>query len=560
MNIRPAILLLSVFLPISASYAQPLAQLLREDLQSPQRVAGIQGGDTLRMAALLSRYYAGRYDAPGWIDESGPLLNAQQLMNAVRDSRNDGLDPANYHFHALTELLDALHEPQLTSEVRQQRLAALELFFSDAFLLLDLHASRGKVNAHDMTPELVKPADAAALMEQLGAVMNGTSPEMLIASLEPHEPGYSGLREALARYRVRMAAGGFPGVPAGATLREGDSGPRVAALIARLDAEGDLKQGEVKDSRTIYGPAVTAAVKRFQAQRGLQSDGIAGSATIAAMNEPVSDLIDRVRVNMERWRWLPRNLPATRVMVNIAGFNATLFDQGQTVMQARVIVGLPAKQTPEFKDQIRYLVINPSWDVPASIAGEELLPKVQADSNYLKRHGYTVLQGWGAAEHEVDPATVDWKQWTADTLPYHFRQAPGPENPLGKVKFVFPNAFDVYMHDTPAQELFASSRCAFSHGCIRVSHAMDLAAALLKLDGRPDPPAFLARAVASGQTQRVDLTHPVPIYIIYMTTWVDGSGVLEFSPDVYERDPELLHALNAPLPENPVCCTAFVQH
>ncbi|HEX6549514.1 MAG TPA: L,D-transpeptidase family protein [Gammaproteobacteria bacterium] len=560
MNLRSGILLCLLCMPFPAAWAQSLSDEVGRDLKSPAIVTQFSGGETLRLPVPLAGFYAARHDAPGWVADAGPLPAAQQMLEAIRRSRDDGLSPTDYHFHALNGLLDSLHEEGLPPEARRQRLAALELLLSDAFLLLDLHAANGRVNPADMTPQKARAGILEPLFQQLNAVMSGADPVALIENNEPHNFEYRSLRAALSRYRAIEAGGGFQPVPAGSTLRVGDSGARVELLIARLEADGDLNSADITGPGAVYGPAVSAAVKRFQSRYGLQSDGVAGAATIAAMNEPVEQLIERLRLNMERWRWLPRDLPATRVMVNIAGFHAILFDQDKSVLDAKVIVGQTARQTPEFNDQIRYLVVNPSWDVPASIAGEELLPKVQADSGYLKRHGYVALQGWGAAEREIDPASVNWKQWTAETLPYHFRQAPGPENPLGKVKFIFPNGFDVYMHDTPAQELFGASRCTFSHGCIRVARAMDLAAALLKLDGRRDPAEFLARAVASGQTQRLDLDHPVPIYIVYLTAWVNGAGVLEFRPDVYERDPELLHALNAPLAENSSCCIASVQH
>ncbi len=553
MSIRTGLafaLLLILTLPAQAA---SLVDYIQQDLRTPGNLALEACGESLTSSGALARLYAARADAPGWVDDNEPLPAAAQMLDAIRASRDDGLRPLNYHFHAINHLLDSLNAPELTADMRRQRLAALELLLSDAFLTLAGDERYGRVEPEKLIP----PAGGMIrhdLSPELQAVFNGSDPQTLIRSMTPQTQEYAAMRAALASYRVLQADGRIPAIAAGATLKRGDRGERVAALIAHLQAEGDLP-GEFSHG-TLFNAQVQFALKQYQSRHGLKSDGVAGADTLALLNRPAVDWINLLRVNLDRLRRLPRNLPATRLVVNIADFHARLWEQGRIKMTAKVIVGQPGKQTPEFNDWIRYLVVNPAWDVPPSIAGEEILPDVQKDPGYLKRHGYEVLQGWGADEHAVDPASINWKQWNKDTLPYHFRQKPGPENPLGRVKFMFPNRYDVYLHDTPAQHLFNASQCAFSHGCIRVARAMQLATELLRLDGRENPAKLLKQAVASGKTLQIDLSNPIPIYIVYLTAWVNDSGMLEFRRDFYERDPQVLNLLDAPVLGNLQCSVA----
>lgn len=350
------------------------------------------------------------------------------------------------------------------------------------------------------------------------------------------------MRAALLRYRIAEYRGGLPVVAR--APQPGDVDPAVAALVARLRAEGD-PQLETLNGQ-VYDSAVQAAVQRFQLRHGLTASGMVDAPTLAALNEPIEARIDKIRVNMERLRWLPQQPAATRLVVNIASFQARLYRDDALLLVEPVVVGTPFRQTPEFSDRIQYLVVNPSWDVPSLIAGQDILPKLQADPSYLDANNFEVLQGWGAAERAVDPGSVDWKSWTADNLPYRLRQKPGAANPLGRIKFMFPNRYGVYLHDTPAQGLFSEGQRTFSSGCIRVAHALDLAAAILTLDGRTDSRQFLQAALAGDATLQIPLSRPLPIYIVYFTTWVETDGSLDFRSDVYDRDADILRTLDTP--------------
>lgn len=546
-----AALIFAHVLPIAAARAGSLADEIQAQLKRPQDNAEVISGETLRMPAALDAFYAARDYKPGWVSGDGLRPSAQAMLDVLDASSEEGLNPEDYHVRALRNLFAALHGSSPSDSGRPARMATVELLLSDAFVLLAEHESHGRLDHDEFNPEGSAVPDLPNLTQRLQEAMQSSIPGSGLQGLGSQEPGYAALKAALAHYRQLAGQPASVEIPAGPPLKRGDEGPRVAVLIARLVVEGDLR---APASEEIFDDSVEGAVRRFQARHGLESDGVAGKSTLIALNTPMQAWVEQLRVNLERLRWLPRNSAATRVEVNIADYSATLYENGAATLSAPVVVGLPYRQTPEFSDMIRYLVFNPNWDVPPTIGGEEILPRIQKHSSYLKRHGYVVLRGWNGAEHQVDGSTIDWKHWTADTLPYHFRQLPGPENALGQVKFMFPNRYGVYLHDTPAQGLFAVGQRTFSHGCIRVAHALDLADNLLQIDTGGDPSEMVEKIMSSHETRQVELAHPIPIYILYLTAWVDDLGVVQFRPDIYGRDPEILHELDAPLSDHPACC------
>ncbi|MGD8575205.1 MAG: L,D-transpeptidase family protein [Gammaproteobacteria bacterium] len=529
--------------------AASLPEALRAELEQSRHVSGAVDLDRLYLPGVLGRFYGARGDIPGWVDDQGALPVAGTMPAIIRASREDGLQPDDYHLQAIQQLL-TLTGRGTAPDHRQ--LATLELLLSDAFLLLAQHELDGRVDPTVINPLLSVKHHSRDLSGLLTSVLAGADPRTTLARLLPDDPGYRELRRALARYRSQAANGDPEPVADGPPLKRGATGPRVLALIRHLETEGDLPLGDT--SGDWFGPAVEEAVARFQLRHGLSTDGIAGRVTLAAINRPAAERVAQIRVNLERRRWLPYHLEPRRVVVNIADFRATLFVDGDPVLSNRVIVGKPYRQTPEFSDRIRYLVINPDWDVPNTIAAEDILPAVRSDPGYLERRGFQVLVGWNEAERAVSPDSINWRKVSADRLAYHFRQAPGPANPLGRIKFMFPNRFGVYLHDTPSASLFRSSTRTFSSGCIRVANALGLARRLLELDGGTGAEEKLESALASGETSRIDLNRPLPVHIVYMTAWVDDTGLLQFRNDVYDRDPPILEALDAPLPENPPCC------
>lgn len=307
-------------------------------------------------------------------------------------------------------------------------------------------------------------------------------------------------------------------------------------MRARLRASGDITVDSAKPD--LYGPALVMAVKRFQNRHGLEPDGVVGKQTVAAMNVPVEERIRQIVLNMERWRWLPEDLGDRYILVNIAGFKLTLVDSGAVWDRMRVAVGKPYRRTPVFSDRIRYLEFNPYWTVPYSIATRDLLPKIKKNPGILKVKGYELLRDGKS----VAPETINWSSLSRKNFPYTLRQKPGPKNALGRVKFMFPNQFAVYLHDTPGRQVFGHASRAFSSGCIRLARPIDLAEQVLR-----DTPDWnrerIDAVLETGKRTVVNLAKRLPVHLTYSTAWSGEGGTINFRPDIYGRDKSLHEAL-----------------
>ncbi|GIX48544.1 MAG: murein L,D-transpeptidase [Candidatus Tectimicrobiota bacterium] len=535
--------LLAIWLVVSVGFlarAQSLPEAVRERLRSRIEAAGESlplrvGSTPLYATVVLPRFYERRGYWPAWSSAEGLLPRAEELVAAIRDAEREGLDPGAYHLRQLEALLAAARQhPQ------PALLTDLDLLLTDAFLTYGAHLLAGKVDPVRLDPEWHanrREADLAAVLQR--ALETDTISASLQALLPAH-PGYAWLRAALARYRALAAAGGWPHVSTGPALRRGDAGPRVAALRRRLAATGDLPS--TAGAGGDFDAALEEAVRRFQRRHGLEADGIVGAATLAALNVPAPQRVRQIALNLERWRWLPAHLGRRYVLVNIASFELEVVEEGRRVLHMRVVVGRDYRRTPVFSSTMTYLVLNPSWHVPPRIAVQDLLPLIQKDPTYLTRQGIRVLQGWGAETRELDPQRIDWSRVTAQRFPYRLRQDPGPQNALGRVKFMFPNPFNVYLHDTPARELFAKSERTFSSGCIRLEKALELAFYLLKDHPKWNRDTIL-EALARGKEQTVVLPQPIPVHLLYWTAWAEADGTVHFRRDIYGRDARLARAL-----------------
>lgn len=337
-------------------------------------------------------------------------------------------------------------------------------------------------------------------------------------------------------------------MPDGPKMQRGDGGERVQALRNRLKATGELSFLE-EFNKDFYDVALEEAVKKYQFRNGLEIDGIVGTATRSALNVPVEDRINQIRVNMERWRWLPEDLGHRYILVNIADFTLGVFENSQSVMTMRVVVGTKYRRTPVFSSKMSYLVLCPFWHIPHKLAVEDKIPLILKDINYLEKQKIKVLQGWGSESKEIDPHTIDWSNVLSENFPYRLRQDPGPLNALGHVKFMFPNKFNVYLHDTPSREHFSKSLRSFSSGCIRIEKPMDLAVYLL----RSDPKWTLEniqKTIDENQEQTVIIPEPIDIHLLYWTSWVESDGVIHYRNDIYNRDERLRKALDEESPHS----------
>lgn len=421
--------------------------------------------------------------------------------------------------------------------------ATFELTLTDALISLVHHQLFGKVNSR-IRGIGRKLRNAFGTVDTLALARGAVSAPSLQAFIAGHlqrSPHYQRLRAALAAYRRIAATGGWQPIADGPSIEWEKIDPRIPALAARLAITGDLDDATPYRTTLAMDATLEQAVRHFQARHGLKVDGVVGPTTLAALNVPVWQRIEQLRLALERARWVSRDLDDPYIIVNIAGYRAYVIANQQIIWQSRVVVGKAYQQTPVFRDRVQYLVFNPWWHVPYSIATQELLPEIQSQPGWFQRHNYRVRNRAGAP---VDPATVDWQALTGQYFEYFFAQPPGPGNALGRVKFMFPNKYSVYLHDTPARYLFSRARRAFSHGCIRLQNPLHLAAMLLRAKGWSR--GRIDAVLASGQTTTVQLPEPVPILVLYSTANVAPDGTVYFHPDIYDRDPALAMALDGP--------------
>lgn len=518
--------------------ADPAAEHIRQRFEAAQAGYAVgAGGDQLVAVAALADFYQRRDDRPAWWRDGQLRPAATALLRAIRGVDAAGLDPGDYHLAAIEQLERRPGAAPANIE------ADLDLLLSDAFVLLASNLAVGKVDPATIDPDWsAERRDPTELAVKLlhRALGSDSLPETLEA-LQPRDPAYRRLRRARTRY-TSLAERPWPAFAEQPTIRPGAADPRLLAVRRRLVMLGDLAAADPA-AGDDYDTSTEAAVERFQRRHGIKADGVIGPATFAQLNITPAARVRQIDVNLERWRWLPRNLGKHYVLVNIAGFTLRLVEHGQVTFSAPVIAGRSYRRTPVFSDRIRYLVFNPSWTVPERLAVEDKLPRIRRDPGYLKRMGFTLYAGWGEDRRVVDPATVDWSKVSATHFPWLLVQAPGPDNALGRVKFMFPNRYDVYLHDTPSQELFGQIERAFSSGCIRVRNAMQLANRLL---AREDDftAGRIAAIVAGGKTTTVYLREPIPIYIQYWTAWVDEDGTIQFRHDIYGRDEPVAAALH----------------
>ena len=505
-------------LPATNAFAADPAEI--EALLKRSTVAW--AGQNIATERMRAGYLARGY-APMWFDGTQLTRAGAELVTEAAAAYRDGLEPAEY--------LDAIGGFSEVSNAEEAALA--ELALTNMFLTLgrDLYSglTTPSVTAKDIVirKKRVDWARWIADVDHLG-------PTVMLRTLRPNHPQYAQLRQMLQGYRTKMMRGGWPAIADGGTLREGDRDPRVGQLRANLRARMyDIAERSSEPNR--FDSDLVEAVQHFQSRHGLTPDGIAGPNTIAAMNVTASERVRQIATNLERWRWLPRNLGERHVLVNAAGFELFVKNGNETLDRRRVIIGKPYHKTPMFSDTMIYAEFNPTWTVPASIAGKEMLPKIKANPGYLSDKGYALYTSWKRGAKPANPHAVDWARVSAKRFPYRVVQGPGPRNALGRVKFIFPNKFAVYMHDTPARNLFARSGRAFSHGCIRVHQPLDFARKIFRMQGGLDPNR-VDDVVASGQTKRYNLGSKLPVHLAYFTTWVNDDGVPSFFADVYDRD------------------------
>ena len=522
-----------------------VAERIRARIEAAGVVADLQaGGELIYESAVLPPFYEGRLYRPAWIDDGGPTRLVDDLVAALRQADLEGLRSNDYHLAAIDILLTAVRaDVGSGGVVVPDRWAELDLLLTDAFLVYGSHLLAGRVNHETLQPEWVANRRGADFAAVLATALRSGHIAATLATLAPPQRGFRRLRAALARYREVAAHGGWPAIPE-AALRRGDRGPVVTVLRERLRLEDDL--GMDQDTE-LFDESLELALKAFQRRHGLAADGAVGAATRAELNVRVERRVEQLEVNLERWRWLPEDLGRRHIIANIPAFELEVVEEERVVLDMRIVVGRLYNRTPVFSDTMRYIVLNPYWHVPRNIAAGELLPKVKQDPSYLARYDLRVFPNAGPDAREVDPTTVDWPAITPSRFPFRLRQDPGPLNALGRMKFMFLNKFNVYLHDTPAHPLFEETQRDFSHGCVRIQQPIALAVYLLRQDPRWNADSLM-RALDEAVDRTVPLPEPMPIHLLYWTAWADGDGTIQFRRDIHDQDAPLLRALRAPPP------------
>lgn len=514
----------------------PFANRIVEALETSAPLAAWNAGQPF--AAAVRAFYEARAFNPIWTDGETPLPRAHSLLEAVLAVADDGLEPADYVTPAVRALFDARDS---ASQAR------LEAALTWALVRLTSDLASGRTTPNEVDPEhYVHPHDIepAAVLAQAAARDDIAA---LVQSHAPQTAEYRNLKAALERYRAIQRLGGWTLMRQGRILRPGDRDPRIAELKEVLAERGEA----VTPDGDYYDKALKAAVRAFQLRHGLTPDGRFGPQTNRALNRTVAERIDQLKINMERRRWMPDDLGERYAYVNLANFKLQVVFEGEQVYETRVVVGTAADRTPVFSDRMTYLVINPYWNIPPSIAGEEMLPQLRADPYSLAAKGIRVFSGWSAGAQELDPGEVDWSKVSAKRFPFKLRQDGGEQNALGRVKFMFPNKFNIYLHDTPSKSLFNRTVRTFSHGCIRVEEPFKLAKLLLSDDPRWTSERFDAQ-VESYERRTVTLPKALNVHLTYLTAWVDEEGVVQFRNDIYGRDQRLSQALNASRTSTPM--------
>lgn len=495
--------------------------------------ASLFGDAKLDTAVLIPQFYEQRAYRPGWYGTG----NEKQLFAELNRGVQQGFRPTDFNLPLLYELQDAARSGDPAD------VANFDVVATDAAIKLVHNLVFGKVDPSklDSAWNFSKPVIKQEPSVVLNEFLNGQGFSTLMRRIDLDVGQYWQLVEALKTYREIKQGGGWPVVPNETVLKPDMIDPNVAVLRERLAREGLLEKAAVQTAistgnENAYDDQLVQAVKVFQDRHGLEPDGVVGPRSFASLNRSASDRVEQIRLSLERARWLMQDLEEDFVLVNIAGAR-TYFIKDETIWNTRSITGSAYRKTPIFRDNIQYIEFNPTWTVPQSIFLKDKLHRIRKDPNYLTKNNYSVVRS--SDRTPVDPASVNWN---SDNPGVTLIQQPGPGNALGRVKFMFPNEYAVYLHDTNERGLFDRNERNLSSGCVRLQYPFEFANLLL--EGHPDWNSERMNAILeSGKTTRIDLEKPVPVLLTYWTAWVENGNV-NFREDPYDRDAPILEALN----------------
>lgn len=515
------------------------------------------------------KFYRERQFRLGWFKQHQLVPQAQTMLGVIAKAKDEGLDPKEYEVKDFPAMFASLERARADSARRNALEREIDVALSGTYFNWASDFYRGIANPRDnktLGQEWNVKRNRIKLHNALMTILRERESTYPYYEFAPLHQEYDYLKKALAGLRVRQAAGGWPTLPATTKLKPGDASPAVSLLRQRLLGSEALMVPAADTNSVAAGrpapgttsvrtvgnktPAATgiaeaydaelvAAVKSFQQDAGLKADGLVGGETLKQLNVPIGARIDQVILNMERWRWLPKRFEPDYLLVNIPEYKLHVIEKNQEVMNMRVIVGKTLNATPVFSDRLEYVVLAPYWNVPFSIIDKEFRPKLEADpKGFLDRLDMEVVKGAGRKAVVVDPSSVDWAGVTESNFKYTVRRRPGPKNDLGDVKFIFPNSNEIYLHDTPHDELFGQANRGFSHGCVRVEEPIKLATYLLRDKTGWDKQTILD-TIATRREKYVSVKNKLPVYLVYFTAWADANGRVHFRDDIYGHDKTL---------------------
>jgi murein L,D-transpeptidase YcbB/YkuD len=509
--------------PAAIATEQDIAIRLQLRLMDAERA---MGGISKEDRASVAKFYKLRGHKPAWVADGRLTDTARALAERLMRADTDGLNRTDF-----------ATPPLYLGEVAAAdagALASAELMLSESIATYVHEAQTGKVEPASISADIgYKPSapDALAALNYLLAAKDSVA---AMVAYNPPQEGFARLRAALAESRAAALVREHTEISPGPTIKPGMTDARVAQLRKRF--EMPTQPGSEPN---LFDEALVDEVVAFQKANDLKPDGMVGGDTLKKLNDAVADPTDVIVSNMERWRWMPRDLGRFYANVNVPQFEVILHRDGTIIHTTRVVVGKPANKTPIFADEIEHVIVNPYWNVPSSITTKEMWPEIVSDPGSLTRQNYEVFARVDGRFREVDPLMVDW--FTVNPKQIQIRQRPGAGNALGNIKFMFPNSHDVYLHDTPSKSLFQRDYRAFSHGCVRVMNPMEFANALLTEE--PDLSVAKIKKLIGGRETRLDMTRHIPVYITYFTAWVDEDGKLQLRTDVYGHDAKVRKAL-----------------
>ncbi|MDH3329647.1 MAG: L,D-transpeptidase family protein [Desulfobulbaceae bacterium] len=485
----------------------------------------------------LATIYAAKGMKPLWVSENGPDKNAAVILQVLENAESEGLRASDYNVEGIKSLWQSS---------KPDHLARLDTQLTLNFIKYAHDVSYGRIIPFKTDPKLFAEAGDSHFKPVQVVEQALAAPDLAryLADLPPSHEYYRKLRTALQFYRNIDLSNGWNKVEDGKTLHPGDMDERIRQIRQLLPQTGDLDLEAEKE--ILYDEQLVPVIKKFQKQFGLEEDGIIGRKTLAALNTSPAEIISKIILNMARWRWQEHELGRRYIMVNIANYDLKAVEDGQEILEMAVIVGKLQHQTPVFSHRVQYVDFNPFWNIPPSIARNEELPELRKDRFYLVNRRVRLFSNWQTDGVELDSTAINWQSVTPREMNrYKLRQDPGPWNALGPVKLVFPNKYNVYIHGTPAQELFEHNKRNFSHGCIRASQPLALVKFALSGEKQDWSMEKIQEIIALEKRKVVNLSTPLPIHITYQTVWVDNQGIINFNEDTYGRDRKLAEILFA---------------